>query len=310
MLMTQARGHIAQNTFALRSAGRELPNTEVQSRKLQIPESHAACSNAGAAGAGKGPRHNSVQSGADSNDERDGTSPERERGRDIPPETAGLDQAGAERVETELAGMGRGRGGESLEGTTPRRLTSQGQTLPTGSFHVPGSPVYGDSGAAAEMLRTGAHSKIPQILQVFPRKEAAEKFEDAQQTLVPVQQEKEKEKEKEKETGPNDVQLPKHPGEDEAAAKPQTKETVSEADTAQASAKPEFSPTEWTDIKKCSISAKGMDMPVNYGTQNVNPRWESLDREVVRDLMNLLKGDCFVTSLPFFLAVLGKKIVI
>ncbi|RMC01825.1 hypothetical protein DUI87_21633 [Hirundo rustica rustica] len=157
------------------------------------------------------------------------------------------------------------------------------------------------------MLRTGAHSKISQILQVFPRKEAAEKLEDAQQTLVPVQREKEKEKEKEKKTGPNDVQLPKHPGEDEAAAKPQTKETVSEADTAQASAKPEFSPTEWTDIKKCSMGAKVMDMPVNYGTQNVNPRWESLDREVVRDLMNLLKGDCFVTSLPFFLAVLGEK---
>ncbi|RMC03800.1 hypothetical protein DUI87_19553 [Hirundo rustica rustica] len=73
----------------------------------------------------------------------------------------------------------------------------------------------------------------------------------------------EKEKEKEKETGPNDVQLPKHPGEDEAAAKPQTKETVSEADTAQASAKPEFSPTDWTDIKKCSMGAKGMDMPVS-----------------------------------------------
>ncbi|RMC20618.1 hypothetical protein DUI87_01470 [Hirundo rustica rustica] len=117
----------------------------------------------------------------------------------------------------------------------------------------------------------------------------------------------EKEKEKEKETEPNDVQLPKHPGEDEAAAKPQTKETVSEADTAQASAKPEFSPTNWTDIKKCSMGAKGMNMPVNYGTQNVNPSWESLDREVVRDLMNLLKGDCFVTSLPFFLAVLGEK---
>ncbi|RMC21852.1 hypothetical protein DUI87_02723 [Hirundo rustica rustica] len=113
------------------------------------------------------------------------------------------------------------------------------------------------------MLRTGARPKISQILQVFPRKEAAEKLEDAQQILVPVQ--REKEKEKEKETGPNDVQLPKHPGEDEAAAKPQTKETVSEADTAQASAKPEFSPTEWTDIKKCSMSAKGMNMPVNYG---------------------------------------------
>ncbi|RMC04071.1 hypothetical protein DUI87_19408 [Hirundo rustica rustica] len=268
--MTQARGHRAQNTFASRSAERGLPNTEVQSRELQIPESHAACSNAGVAGAGEGPGHNSVQRGADSNDEKDGTSPERERGWDIPPETTGPDQAGAGRVETELAGTGRGRGGESLKGTTPRRLTSQDQTPPTGNFQIPGSPAYGESEAAARMLRTGAHSKISQILQVFPRKEAAEKFEDAQQTLVPVQREKEKEKEKEKETGPNDVQLPKHPGEDEAAAKPQTKETVSEADTAQASAKPEFSPTERTDIKKCSMSAKGMNMPVNYGTQNVS----------------------------------------
>ncbi|RMC05596.1 hypothetical protein DUI87_17681 [Hirundo rustica rustica] len=52
--------------------------------------------------------------------------------------------------------------------------------------------------------------------RIAARKEATEKFEDAQQTLVPVQREREKEKEKEKETGPNDVQLPKHPGEDEA----------------------------------------------------------------------------------------------
>ncbi|RMC20859.1 hypothetical protein DUI87_01712 [Hirundo rustica rustica] len=117
----------------------------------------------------------------------------------------------------------------------------------------------------------------------LPRKDVSEKFEDAQQTLIPVQREKEKEKEKEteKETKPEEAKPPKQvgPGKDEAAAKAQTKETISEADTAQASTKPEFRPTDWTDIKKyalkgetLSMGPKGMAMPVTYDAQDANPR--------------------------------------
>ncbi|RMC17234.1 hypothetical protein DUI87_05812 [Hirundo rustica rustica] len=63
-------------------------------------------------------------------------------------------------------------------------------------------------------------------------KSAAEKFDDAQQSLVPVLQEKEKEKEKEKETNQDEVQPQKQvdPGKDEAAAKPQTKQSIPESD--------------------------------------------------------------------------------
>ncbi|RMB99896.1 hypothetical protein DUI87_23676 [Hirundo rustica rustica] len=142
------------------------------------------------------------------------------------------------------------------------------------------------------------HDPTSSFSQIFlPGKEVSEKFEDAQQALIPVQQEKEKEKETEKETKPEEVKPPKQvgPEKDEAAAKAQTKETISEADTAQASAKPEFCPTDWTDIKKfalkgdtLSMGPKGMAMPVTYDAQDANPRWERLDREVVRDLMKAI----------------------
>ncbi|RMB92781.1 hypothetical protein DUI87_30831 [Hirundo rustica rustica] len=147
------------------------------------------------------------------------------------------------------------------------------------------------------------HDPTSSFSQIFlPRKDVSEKFEDAQQTLIPVQREKEKEKEKEteKETKPDEVKPPKQvgPRKGEAAAKPQTKETISEAGTAQASAKPEFCPTDWTDIKKyalkgetLSMGSKGMAMPVTYDAQDSNPRWERLDREVVRDLMKAIRDN-------------------
>ncbi|RMC21056.1 hypothetical protein DUI87_01912 [Hirundo rustica rustica] len=80
--------------------------------------------------------------------------------------------------------------------------------------------------------------------------------------------------------------------------KKKTKETISEADTAQASAKPEFCPTDWTDIKKfalkgdtLSMDPKGIAMPVTYDAQDANPRWERLDHEVVRDLMKAVRDN-------------------
>ncbi|RMC20585.1 hypothetical protein DUI87_01436 [Hirundo rustica rustica] len=103
------------------------------------------------------------------------------------------------------------------------------------------------------------HDPMSSFSQIFlPRKEAAEKFGNAQQTLISIQREKEKEtekekeKEKEKETKPDDVQPRKQvdPEKDEAAAKPQTKQTISEADKAQASATSNFLATDWTDIRK------------------------------------------------------------
>ncbi|RMC04212.1 hypothetical protein DUI87_19031 [Hirundo rustica rustica] len=92
----------------------------------------------------------------------------------------------------------------------------------------------------------------------LPEKEVSKKFEDAQQALIPVQREKEKEKEKKKETEkekeketkketkPEEVKPPKQvsPKKEEVAKKAKTKETISEAGTAQASAKPKFDPTD------------------------------------------------------------------
>ncbi|RMB89189.1 hypothetical protein DUI87_34451 [Hirundo rustica rustica] len=111
---------------------------------------------------------------------------------------------------------------------------------------------------------------------------------------------KEKEKEKEKETKPEEVKPPKQvgPEKEEAAAKAKTKETISEAGTAQASAKPEFCPTDWTDIKKfalkgdtLSMDPKGIAMPVTYDAHDANPKWERLDREVIRDLMKAIRDN-------------------
>ncbi|RMC21617.1 hypothetical protein DUI87_02484 [Hirundo rustica rustica] len=65
------------------------------------------------------------------------------------------------------------------------------------------------------------HDPMSSFSQIFlPRRDAAEKFNDAQQSLVPVLLEKEKEKEKEKETKPDEVQPQKQvdPGKDEAFA--------------------------------------------------------------------------------------------
>ncbi|RMC21000.1 hypothetical protein DUI87_01855 [Hirundo rustica rustica] len=127
------------------------------------------------------------------------------------------------------------------------------------------------------------------------------------------EKEKENEKEKEKETGPNDVQLPKHPGEDEAAAKPQTKETVSEADTAQASAKPEFRPTDWTDIKKCSMGAKGMDMPAKlnhaFFHQNAQALMDTfhISKSQAKEIISACP-DCELVQPSAFMGVVSPKV--
>ncbi|RMC03624.1 hypothetical protein DUI87_19800 [Hirundo rustica rustica] len=153
------------------------------------------------------------------------------------------------------------------------------------------------------------HDPTSSFSQIFlPGKEVSKKFEDAQQALIPVQRvkekekekEKETEKEKEKETEPKEVKPPKQvgPEKEEAAEKAKTKETISEAGTAQASAKPKFDPTDWTEIKKfalkgdsLSMDPKGIAMPVTYDAHDANPKWERLDREVVRDLMKAVRDN-------------------
>ncbi|RMC20444.1 hypothetical protein DUI87_01294 [Hirundo rustica rustica] len=89
------------------------------------------------------------------------------------------------------------------------------------------------------------HDPMSSFSQIFlPRKSAAEKFDDAQQSLVPVLQEKEKEKEKQ--TKQDEVQPQKHvdPRKDEAAAKQQTQQSIPASDKTQASATPEFLATD------------------------------------------------------------------
>ncbi|RMC19650.1 hypothetical protein DUI87_03211 [Hirundo rustica rustica] len=139
------------------------------------------------------------------------------------------------------------------------------------------------------------HDPMSSFSRIFlPRKGAAEKFDDAQQSLVPVL------REKEKETKQDEVQPQKQvdPGKDEAAAKLQTQQSIPELDKTKASGAPEFLATDWTDIRKYALKgemlpmgSRGMAMPVTYDAQDANPRWERLDREVVRDLMKAVRDN-------------------
>ncbi|RMC05619.1 hypothetical protein DUI87_17704 [Hirundo rustica rustica] len=111
---------------------------------------------------GRSPGRVSIRGQSDSDDENDGADLERQTGWGIPLDSTGPGLAGAEWAVT-----GRGRGGESLEGTTPRQQGLRSPTPPTSSYDLE-SPACGESGTAAEVLRTGARPKISQILQAFP----------------------------------------------------------------------------------------------------------------------------------------------
>ncbi|RMC07942.1 hypothetical protein DUI87_15413 [Hirundo rustica rustica] len=120
------------------------------------------------------------------------------------------------------------------------------------------------------------HDPMSSFSQIFlPRKGAAEKFDDAQQSLVPVLWEKE--------TKQDEVQPQKQvdPGKDEAAAKLQTQQSIPESDKTQASGAPEFLATDWTDIRKYALKgetllmgSRGMAMPMTYDAQDANPRYD------------------------------------
>ncbi|RMC14837.1 hypothetical protein DUI87_07013 [Hirundo rustica rustica] len=109
------------------------------------------------------------------------------------------------------------------------------------------------SGEASEFQ----HDSMSSFSRIFlPRKGAAEKFDDAQKSLVPVLWEKEKE------TKQDGVQPQKwvDPGKDEATAKLQTQQSIPESDETQASGALEFLATDWTDISKYSLKGEMLPM--------------------------------------------------
>ncbi|RMB99110.1 hypothetical protein DUI87_24298 [Hirundo rustica rustica] len=125
-------------------------------------------------------------------------------------------------------------------------------------------------------------------------KGVAEKSGDAQQSLVPVLQEKEKEVKQ------DEVKLQKQvdPGKDEAAMKLQTQQSIPVSDKTQVPGAREFLATDWTEIRKHALKgetlqmgSRSVAMPVTYDTQDANPRWEQLDHEVVKDLMKAIRDN-------------------
>ncbi|RMC21254.1 hypothetical protein DUI87_02114 [Hirundo rustica rustica] len=158
-LMTQATGSsTVQNIFASRSAGGG--RTRKYRAEYYKPQKSQQLVQAQAR-QGQEEARGAILSGAGQ------ILMTRERGRDTPSDTAGPGQAGAGRAETERAGTGRGRGGECLQGATPRQQRLRSPTPPISSLDSE-PPARGDSETAAEILRTGARPKISQILQAFP----------------------------------------------------------------------------------------------------------------------------------------------
>ncbi|RMC11103.1 hypothetical protein DUI87_12015 [Hirundo rustica rustica] len=145
---------------------------------------------------------------------------------------------------------------------------------------------------AASEFQQDPKSPFSQLF--LPRKGVAEKSGDAQQSLVPVLQEKEKEVKQ------NEVKLQKQvdPGKDEAAVKLQTQQLIPVSDETQVPGAREFLATDWTEIRKHALKgetlqmgSRSVAMPVTYDTQDANPRWEQLDHEVVKDLMKAIRGN-------------------
>ncbi|RMC01091.1 hypothetical protein DUI87_22357 [Hirundo rustica rustica] len=154
-----------------------------------------------------------------------------------------------------------------------------------------------------------------------------EKLCDAQQSLVPVLQEKEKE------TKQDEVKPQKQvdPGKDEAAVKLQTQQSIPVSDKTQVCGAREFLATDWTEIRKhalkgetLQIGSRSVAMPVTYDAQDANLRWERLDHEVIKYLMKaihdnglgspyfkqLLKGTFNIYDLtPFDLKSLASMIL-
>ncbi|XP_039945103.2 uncharacterized protein LOC120764996 [Hirundo rustica] len=139
------------------------------------------------------------------------------------------------------------------------------------------------------------HDPMSSFSRIFlPRKGAAEKSGDAQQSLVLVLQEKEKETKQDAVKPQKQVD----PAKDKAAAKLQTQQPILVSDKTQVPGAREFLATDWTEIRKHALKgetlqmgSRSMAMPVTYDAQDANPRRERLDREVVKDLMKAVRDN-------------------
>ncbi|RMC09657.1 hypothetical protein DUI87_13443 [Hirundo rustica rustica] len=136
-----------------------------------------------------------------------------------------------------------------------------------------------------------------------------------------------------KETKQDEVKPQKQvdPAKDEAAVKLQTQQSIPVSDKTQVPGAREFLATDWTEIRKHALKgetlqmgSRSVAMPVTYDAQDANPRWERLDREVIKDLMKavhdnglgspyfkqLLKGTFNIYDLtPFDLKSLASMIL-
>ncbi|RMC05634.1 hypothetical protein DUI87_17719 [Hirundo rustica rustica] len=139
------------------------------------------------------------------------------------------------------------------------------------------------------------HDPMSSFSRLFlPRKGVAEKSGDAQQSLVPVPQEKEKETKQDKVKPQKQVD----PRKDEAAVKLQTQQSIPVLDKTQVPGARVSRATDWTEIRKhalkgetLQIGSRSVAMPVTYDAQDANPRWERLDHEVIKDLMKAIRDN-------------------
>ncbi|RMB94869.1 hypothetical protein DUI87_28673 [Hirundo rustica rustica] len=146
-----------------------------------------------------------------------------------------------------------------------------------------------------DIIRITASEGIPiQTAKAFDFSRVAEKSGDAQQSLVPVLQEKEKEVKQDEVKLQNQVD----PGKDEAAVKLQTQQSIPVSDKTQVPGAWEFLATDWTEIRKHALKGETLQMGsrsvamlVTYDAQDANPRWEQLDHEVVKDLMKAIRDN-------------------
>lgn len=124
---------------------------------------------------------------------------------------------------------------------------------------------------------------------------AAQEFRDAQESLVPVLHARGKETKQDMEKPPNQAD----PEKEEAASKLQTQQSTPLSKKTQISDAQVLSATDWLDIRKelfkgenlKMIGSRSMAMPVTYDAQDGKPRWERLDREVVKDLMEAIRDN-------------------
>ncbi|RMC21498.1 hypothetical protein DUI87_02364 [Hirundo rustica rustica] len=150
------------------------------------------------------------------------------------------------------------------------------------------------------------HEPMSSFSRIFlPRKGAAEKLGDAQQSLVPVLWEKEKE------TKQDEVKPQKQvdPGKDEAAAKLQTQQSIPESDKTQASGAPEFLTTDGTDIRKYALKGETLPMGSREPTPPIIRHFSNSMRAKLKEnpLVLVRNPESGQIEGPFKLITWGKR---